>query len=179
MATFDAGSADCRVFTFKDGALSALAHDLELRVTRLAIEVQQSGRDHTVTATFDASSLVVVHALKNGQPTDQLSESDRRKIEKTIVSDVLDVRKHPQIRFEATAVAQRFPGGDGFVLTGQLTLQGRRRTMGLQARPHNGRMTVEATVHQPDFGIRPYSALLGALKLRPDVQVRISLPWPG
>jgi polyisoprenoid-binding protein YceI len=178
MATFDASSADCRVFTFKDGALSALAHDLELRVTRFAIEVQQSGRDHTVTATFEAASLVVVHALKNGQPTDQLSESDRRKIEKTI-GDVLDVRKHPQIRFEATVVAQSSPGGDGFVLTGQLALQGRRRTMGLQARPRNGRMTVEATVHQPDFGIRPYTALLGALKVRPDVQVRISLPWPG
>jgi len=30
MAKFDAHNAECQVFTFKEGALSALAHDLEI-----------------------------------------------------------------------------------------------------------------------------------------------------
>jgi hypothetical protein len=30
------------------------------------------------------------------------------------------------------------------------------------------------TVHQPDFGIRPYRALLGALAVKPDVVVTYS-----
>jgi hypothetical protein len=34
----------------------------------------------------------------------------------------------------------------------------------------------EVTLHQPDYGIKPYSAMLGTLKIRPDVKVRIRLP---
>ena len=33
--------------------------------------------------------------------------------------------------------------------------------------------------HQPDFGITPYSAMLGALKIKPDVGFRIVAPWPA
>ena len=33
-----------------------------------------------------------------------------------------------------------------------------------------------ASVHQPDFGIRPYSAMLGTLRGQADVSVRVVLP---
>jgi hypothetical protein len=34
----------------------------------------------------------------------------------------------------------------------------------------------EVKIHQPDFGIKPYTAALGALKVKPDVLVRVSVP---
>jgi hypothetical protein len=34
----------------------------------------------------------------------------------------------------------------------------------------------EARIHQPDFGIRPYTALLGTLRVQPDVMVRVVVP---
>jgi len=34
----------------------------------------------------------------------------------------------------------------------------------------------EVPIHQPDFGIKPYSAMLGALKVKPDLVVRCSVP---
>ena len=34
----------------------------------------------------------------------------------------------------------------------------------------------ELKLHQPDFGIKPYSAALGALKVKPDILVRVSVP---
>jgi hypothetical protein len=34
----------------------------------------------------------------------------------------------------------------------------------------------EVRVHQPDFGIKPYSAALGALKVQADVTVKVSAP---
>jgi YceI-like domain len=182
MRTLDASAVECRVLTYKEGALSALAHDLELDVTRLTLELAEPNEagEQRLTARFAADSLVVLHAMKDGHPTAQLSAADRRKIEKTLFSDVLDVRRHPEIRYEATAT----PGGaagDGatsFRLAGELTLQGRRRPLALQARLQQGRLRAEATLHQPDFGVQPFSALLGALKIRPDITVRISLPWP-
>jgi hypothetical protein len=178
MRTLDASAVTCRVLTYKEGALSALAHDLELEVTRLTLELVEpaGGEPGRLVARFATDSLVVLHAMKDGQPTAQLSASDRRKIEKTLTGDVLDVRRYPEIRYEATATPS--PDGTGFRIAGELTLQGRRRAVALQARPQHGRLHAEATLHQPDFGIQPYSALLGALKIRPDVTVRISLPWP-
>lgn len=215
MPTLDASAVECHVLTFKEGALSALAHDLELRVTRLTLQIDReaaaagdassrasaaAAAPFRITARFAADSLQVLHALKDGRPTDQLSASDRRKIEKTITGDVLDVRRHPDIRYEGTATplgtgtgsgdADGSGSGDGLgdgsadagrsrlAITGELTLQGRRRPLGLTAHLRDGRWHAEATLHQPDFGVQPYSALLGALKIRPDVRVRISLPWP-
>lgn len=181
MPTLDASSVECHVLTFKEGALSALAHDLELKVSRLSVELEATGdAAYKLVARAAADSLVVLHAMKDGRPTNQLSASDRRKIEKTITSDVLDVRRHPEIRYEATAtpLSTGDDSGDAFALSGELTLQGKRRPLATTARLHQGRMRVEVTLHQPDFGIQPYSALLGALKLRPEVTVRISLPWP-
>ena len=109
MRTLDASVVECRVFSYKEGALSALAHDLELSVTRLTLELDEPSpagppdAPRRLTARFAADSLVVLHAMKDGHPTAQLSASDRRKIEKTLVSDVLDVRRHPEIRYEAIA----------------------------------------------------------------------------
>jgi hypothetical protein len=201
MPTLDASAVECHVLTFKEGALSALAHDLELRVTRLTVQIDREAAEagdasprapaaaaapFKISARFAADSLQVLHALKDGRPTDQLSASDRRKIEKTLTGDVLDVRRHPDIRYEGTATPLGAGNGDGsadtgdgrLAITGELTLQGRRRPLGLTAHLRDGRWHAETTLHQPDFGVQPYSALLGALKLRPDVQVRISLPWP-
>ncbi|MEZ4362406.1 MAG: YceI family protein [Kofleriaceae bacterium] len=175
MLKLDASAVECRVFTFKEGALSALAHDLELRVTRLTLEVGDEGAaPRAVRATFDARSLVVLHALRDGKPTSELSDSDKSKIVETLQREVLDVRKHSEIVYQGRAEA----AGDGFALTGELTLTGRRRAVPLRAAPQGRRMVAETTLHQPDFGIKPYRALLGALKVRPEVKVRISLPWP-
>lgn len=173
MRTLDASAVECHVFTYKEGALSSLAHDLELKVTRLTLELDGAGPSKLL-ARFAADSLEVLHALKDGRPTAQLSASDRRKIEKTVASDVLDVRRYPEIRYEATITA----AGDGFQLTGELTLHGHSRALPLEARRLGDHLVVETSLHQPDYGIQPYRALLGALRLRPDVKVRISLPWP-
>ena len=41
------------------------------------------------------------------------------------------------------------------------------------------RLRAEVTIHQLAFGIRPYTALLGTLRVRPDVIVRLSVPAEG
>ena len=39
---FDATSAECLVFTYKEGLLSALAHDLEIRVPGFEVDVDDA-----------------------------------------------------------------------------------------------------------------------------------------
>ena len=171
MARFDPTTGAVRVFTFKEGMLSALAHDLEIVVGRFAIDVAD---DLAIDARFEAGSLTVAHAIKDGHPSEVLGASDKKKIEQTITGDVLDARRFPEIRFVAPAPE---PSGDGFVYRGQLTLHGKSRPVEARSRATGGTQVAEIVLHQPDFGIKPYSAMLGALKIKPDIRVRIALPW--
>jgi len=168
MPVFDQRESQCRVFTFKEGLLSAIAHDLEIDVSRFRIE-HEGG---TLKATFEASSLRVLHAVVDGRPRPELlSARDRTKIEANIVNDVLHATKHPQIVFRAT-----LPGVPEGSLTGDLALHGRTRNVRVTVRAEASRYVGELTLPQPDFGITPYSAMLGTLRIKPDVRVRIEIP---
>lgn len=164
--------AECRVLTYREGLLSGLGHDLELAVTRFTIEVDDAAR--TADASFDAGSLRVVRALRDGaELPGALGDGDRQSIEASIRGDVLHADRHPAVRFRSTAVTE---AAGGYDVAGTLALHGVERPVTLALRPEGDRLVAAVTLHQPDFGIRPYRALLGTLKVKPDVTVRLSLP---
>ena len=174
MHRLDAGSAECFVFTFKEGLLSAVAHDVKIRVKSFHIEVHEEAR--RVEATFDAASLEVVSAMSGGSESrGSLSPEQKREIEGNIRGDVLDSDRHPEIHFRSTAVEER---GDGFRIRGELSLHGKSRSMVVELTREGDRYVAKARIHQPDFGIRPYSALFGTLKVKADVTVEVLVPWP-
>jgi hypothetical protein len=174
MARIDHSAAECLVFTYREGPLSALGHDLMLRVTRFEVDVTPV--THAIEARFDASSLRVVAGSRGSALHDgALDEHDRRKIEKSIRDEVLHAHLHPSILFRSTEVLR---AGSGHDVTGELTLHGVTRTITLQSRLEGGRQTAELTLHQPDYGIRPYTAFLGALRVKPSVTVRIRIQEP-
>ena len=159
------------MFTFKDGLLSAIAHDLKIKVTKHEVAIDD---ERAVTATFDASSLRVECARKEGHDAPRaLSESDKRSIEGTIKDEILEARRFPQIRFASTSVEK---AGQGYRVRGDLTLRGVTREVSFTTRTESGAKVAEVMLHQPDFGIKPYRAMLGTLKLQPDVRVRVEVP---
>jgi polyisoprenoid-binding protein YceI len=169
--SFDAAVAECLVFTYKAGLLAAVGHDLKLRVERFEIAIDEEG----IRARFDAGSFRVVSAQVGGKDDPRaLSDRDRREIETTIAREVLDARRHPAIEFRSGPVA----GSAEPEIDGVLSIRGEQRPLKLRPRRENDRAIVETTLHQPAFGIRPYSAMLGALRVQPDVRVRIASPWP-
>jgi len=176
MPTFDADAASCFVFTFKEGLLSRVAHDLKLRVTRLTVDVGEAGA--SLEATFDPASLVVDCVVEDGRERPGvLSRADRDKIADTIRRDVLHADRHPEIRFRATSVER---GGDDAVdVAGELSLHGVTRRIRATARRVGDAYETEVRLHQPDFGIKPYRAAMGALKVRADVLVKLRVPHPG
>lgn len=179
--TADQTSATCRVFTFKEGLLSAMAHDLEIEVGRFTVAWDEDterapGAGPAIDATFEATSLRVLHPMAHGRPNPSaLSARDHRKIEETIADEVLQVRRHPTIRFVCDRVDGE-PGASERTLRGRLTLRGREGPIAVRVRREGARYVAEATIHQPDFGMTPYSAMLGTLRIQPDVRVRVEVP---
>lgn len=172
MPRFDSKNAQCRVFTFKEGLLSAVAHDLELEVG--SFEVELADDRGAVTATFDPRSIRVLHAMADGHPNPGgLGAKDKDKIAATIVSDVIPVKKHPTIRFVSKEIT---PVDGGWRVRGTLELAGRSREITVPVSAEGDAALAEVTLHQPDFGIKPYSAMLGALKIKPDVKVTLRVP---
>jgi len=175
MARYDAYNSECLLFSFKDGLLARLAHDLKLQVERFSIEVDDATRQ--IKATFDPSSIQVACARVDGRDDPStLSKGDKKKIYDNATKDVLRTRKHPEVRFESTNVVER---GEGFAVEGTLQMHGKSRNIQTSVRPDGDRWLAEVTVHQPDFGIKPFTAALGALKVKPDIIVRVRVPREG
>lgn len=153
--------AECLVFTYKEGLLSAVAHDLEIRVESWTADVDAAAG--TVEARFDARSLRVVRAIGGN-----VSERDKETIGKNIAQDVLDAKRYPEIRFRGARLGDR--------VEGVLSLHGREKSVSFVPRDEGGAWSAEVRLHQPDFGIKPYSAMLGTLRIQPDVLVRVTMP---
>jgi polyisoprenoid-binding protein YceI len=164
--------ATCEVLVFREGLLSAVGHDLLLRATALEVAVDRDAP--ALTARVDARSLRVVGAMRDGRPLPGgLRPEDVRDIERTIVTEVLRAARFPEIRFASTGV--RAAEG-GYQVQGTLALAGATRPLVLPVRRAEGRLATEVTLRQPEFGIRPYRAMLGALRVKPEVVVRASVP---
>jgi polyisoprenoid-binding protein YceI len=168
----DPSTADCLVFTYKEGLLSAIAHDLQIRVQEFAITLDDIAWH--VEARFDATSLRVVGVMRDGVVyPDELREADKRTIEQNIVRDVLQADRHPDVRFTSTVAEAR---GDELTVGGTLALHGETRSLVVPVRRDSSGWTAEVHLQQPDYGIRPYRAMLGTLRVRADVVVRVAIP---
>ena len=97
-----------------------------------------------------------------------LTEKDKADIKKTIDKEVL---KGTPIEFRSSKVEEA-PGG--LNVHGELSLCGRQALVVFDLTiGDDGRVTGSADVAQTAFGIKPYSALFGALKVADEVQVEI------
>jgi polyisoprenoid-binding protein YceI len=169
MPSYDPSNADCFVFTFKEGLLSPVAHDLRLKLERFSIDVGEG----SIVARFDTSSLRVDTPMKDGKANPSaLGDRDRAKIAEQIRTEVLHSAKHPEARFQSSAVEKRADGG--YDIAGDLTLHGVTRPLRARTEAVGGGQRLEVTLHQPDFGITPFRAMMGTLKIQADLQVRIT-----
>jgi polyisoprenoid-binding protein YceI len=157
---YDASTAECLVYTFREGLLSAVGHDLCLRVERFTVDV---GSDEVV-ARFDAGSL---------RATGNVAPGDARKIERNAAEDVLAARRFPTIELRSTRVTV---DGERARIEGNLTLHGVTRPLVVDAVADGSHWRAEVRLDQRDFGIKPFTAMLGTLRVRADVLVRIRVP---
>jgi polyisoprenoid-binding protein YceI len=158
-----------RVLTYKDGLLARLAHDLRLHVERFTI----AREGEQLRVEIDPSSLVIDGVMKDGRcDASALSAGDRATIGETIRSTILDVRRHPSIRVQGRLITRE----DGSVeLRGELELRGSSGPLVLVGRREGTRVRASTSVRPSEFGIAPYKALAGAIKLQDRVGIEIEL----
>jgi polyisoprenoid-binding protein YceI len=175
MPRFDASTSTCRIRTRRTGVLSAVGHDLEIDVANFSIDADQERLE--VRARFDATSLRVLGAVQHGRlNADQLSPSERAQIEQHIADDVLRSHRFPEVVFQSSSVDQL---DDGYRVRGELSLRGVARPLTIMVDRNGDRLIAEIVIHQPDFGIKPFRALGGALKVHADVLVTFTAPALG
>jgi polyisoprenoid-binding protein YceI len=163
------------VRTGRRGAAAKAGHDLLLEVTswHAAVEVPEDPAATTISVTADSRSFRVIEGTGGIQA---LGDDDKANIEQTINDEVL---KGGTIEFHSTSVE---PSADGarMRVRGELELLGNRHPIEFElSAAEDGRVTGSATVKQTDWGIKPYSALFGTLKVADEVRVEIDGRLPS
>jgi polyisoprenoid-binding protein YceI len=161
------GNATLAVRTKRGGAAAKAGHDLDMLVTVWAgtLEVGEDGAATSAELQADATSLRVQRGTGGMQA---LGEDDKANIHQTIDDEVL---KRQDIVFRSTRVKS---AGEGLHLEGELTLAGTTKPLAFDlAVTGDGKLAATATVTQSDWGMKPYSALWGALKVLDEVEVAL------
>ncbi len=163
------------VRTGRTGAAAKAGHNLLLHVTawQATLEVGEDPAHTSIVLAADATSLRVVEGTGGMQA---LGDDDKASIQETIDEDVL---KRQGIEFRSTAV-QTAADGSRMSVQGELTLVGKTCPIAFDLTVgDDGRLSGSAVVKQTDWGIAPYSALFGALKVVDEVEVVLDATLPS
>ena len=161
---FGPDNASLTIRTGRTGGAAKAGHDLVIEVESWQATLDPEAQP-ALTLTADSRSLRV---LDGHGGIKSLSEGDKGDIKKTIDKEVL---KGCDIEFRSSDVNET-PGG--LSVRGELSLAGKQAPVTFDlAIGEGGRVHGSATVTQSAFGMKPYSALFGALKVADDVEVAI------
>jgi polyisoprenoid-binding protein YceI len=156
-------NATLSVHTKRGGAAAKAGHDLELHVTRWEATLDLDAG--TAELTADATSLRVEKGEGGMQ---KLGDEDKDNIRLTIDSDVLQKRN---IAFRSAEVVA---SGEGrWRVAGDLELAGQTQPVTFDLLVDGDAVSGSATVTQTRWGMKPFSALFGTLKVLDEVEVRL------
>jgi hypothetical protein len=159
------------VRTGRKGAAAKAGHDLLIRVTawNATIEV---GDGIAISLDADPTSLRVLEGTGGMQALD---DGDRDNIRQTIDDEVL---LRQGIAFRSTSV-EAAADGSRISVQGELTLVGTTRPVAFDVIVDGDRLSGSTVITQSDWGIKPYSALFGALKVADEVEVALDASLPS
>jgi polyisoprenoid-binding protein YceI len=175
----DPGASRVLIDLRATGPLAVLGHDptLTARPAAISLEVSDAAGaaiDVPVELTFAVTSI---------EPPAGISSSDREKMRENLLShEVLDAGRYPTLTLRA-----RYAGTlDGGTLSGDLVVKGspRRLSMNVRVARDGERLTVSGRWDGKltDLGVKPFKALLGALRLEDWAALRLEArfaPAPG
>jgi polyisoprenoid-binding protein YceI len=152
------------VHTRRQGAAAKAGHDLEMVVTQWSATLTV-GEESSLTLSADGSSLRVREG-RGGIKA--LGEDDKDNIRQTIDNEVL---KRTAIEFRSTEIET---GEEGIGVCGDLELMGKTKPLEFDLDvAADGTLTGRATVTQSEWGMKPYTALFGALKVADEVVITV------
>lgn len=159
--------------TGREGMGGKMGHDLTIEVGRwnATASVGEDPTESSLTASAEVGSFNVVEGKGGVKP---LTDGDRAEIKKTILDKILGNTK---IDFHSTSISG---GGSSGTVSGELTIAGKTApaTFNIQDMG-GGRIRVSGTVVQSNFGVKPFKAFMGALKVKDAVEIEAEATVPG
>ncbi len=162
---------------YRDGVAAKLGHNLVLEATAWSGKAEVVADDpaaSSVELTVDPRSLEIIDAKGGIKP---LGDKDRAEIKKNINDKILMTSRNPKITFQSTEVAGAAPD---IKVKGNLILAGKSQPVTLDVRVDEslGRASGKTTIQQSSFGIKPFSAMMGALKIKDSVDIQFDIKIP-
>jgi polyisoprenoid-binding protein YceI len=152
------------------GLLSAFGHNPVIAIRNF------SGEARFHPDTLESTSLRVVVQAAALEVSGDVSDKDRREIERALQDRVLESTAYPEIVFQSSSVKVNLagPGQYRIEVLGQLSLHGVTREHSVSARvtvgPDRLRASGEFSLHQTDYGIELVSVAGGALKVKDELK---------
>lgn len=152
--------------------LAALGHNLALRVGRFELELDEESRE--VRGNFGTGSLTVAGSMgAAGLDTRAPKASDRSQIASNIRRHVLKPMRIPRATFVGRCARL---DANRVRIAGRFTLNGVERPLDVIALRHGDRFVLEVVVRQSAFGITPFTAFGGGMRVQDPVRVSLALP---
>jgi polyisoprenoid-binding protein YceI len=176
VGTYALGPSDgvLSVRTGRTGAVAKAGHDLLLHVKgwSASVAIGEDPSAMSIALEVDGASLRVIEGTGGMKALD---DDDRADIHTTIDAEILMER---EVTFRSTEVAPA--PDDCLAVTGDLTILGTSRPVAFPLTlADDGTLHAEMVIRQSDWGIKPYSALFGALKVADEVHVAIDARLPA
>jgi polyisoprenoid-binding protein YceI len=155
--TVGPSNGSLKVKTGKEGAAAKMGHNLTLVVNSWEATVE-GGDSPSIKLTADPSSLEVESGEGGAKP---LGDKDKKDIKKTIDGKVLG---SSQITFTSSEVTDSQAKGD-------LSIAGKSSDITVPLNVSGDKISGSVQLNQKDFGIKPFSTMMGALKVTDQVTV--------
>lgn len=156
------------VRTGRRGAIAKVGHDLRIEVASWSgrVDLGAAPEQTVLELTADSGSLRV---REGSGGLKALGEEERSGIDQTITEEVL---KGATIAFRSSAVTAG--PGEQLRVEGELELAGATHPIAFDLSvDDDGQLSASTTLKQTAWGMKPYTALFGTLKVADEVEVSI------
>jgi polyisoprenoid-binding protein YceI len=165
----DASDGQLLVHTGVTGRAAKMGHRLTIAMnTWLATVRWSAGEPAEAELAVEVDSLQVLR----GEGGVKALSGPEKTLARSNALRVLDADRFPQIRFQASDIDKV---DDGYRLTGTLEIHGVAGERGIDLRVEDlgdaWRLSCQADVRQSECGIKPYSMLMGSVKVADTVTV--------
>jgi polyisoprenoid-binding protein YceI len=173
--TIDPRGSRLTIRAFATGVLSAMGHNPVIAARDI------SGEIRFARGTLDAAEVRIRIPTAGLAAQNDMSDTDRRDMERTMRDDVLATATYPEVVFEGSRarIEQEADGRLRVDLDGDLTVRGVTRPQRVSGQAFlTGdmlRAQGEFRIRQTDFGIRPVSVAAGALKVKDEITCTFDL----
>ncbi len=174
--SLSSNSGKLSVYTFKEGLLSKIAHDLLIDVTNFKVNInvpEEGFSSGSLDVELQANSLKVDCAMKKGErQPDTLKEKDIADIERDMAGKVLHPDKYPTVNFRSKSIQEK---EGGYNVKGELSLHGVTKPVEFDIDSNGENLKGMFTILQKDYGIKPFKAMMGTLKIKNEINFAFDL----